>query len=311
MVDRQQGGRRYWRNLACFTLAALLIGALALAVGLSARWARNYTHPVRHPIEHTPADYGLAYESVAFSSTDDLSLAGWFIFPQGEVGNGAAIILCHGYGATRAALLPVAIALTRHGYSVLPFDFRGHGESGGDLVTLAYDEVKDVQGAVAYLLTRPEVAPGHIGVLGQSMGAATAIRAAAQTPEIGAVVAESAYASLADLVVNDFSTLTGLPRFPFLPLMTALGEWQTGLDMDLVRPVDDIAQISPRPVFLIHGLGDTVVRPESGVRLYEAAGEPKWLWQPEGIGHATAVYKAPTEFEARVIAFFDRALLSE
>ncbi|UCC61646.1 MAG: alpha/beta fold hydrolase, partial [Anaerolineae bacterium] len=307
MADRQQGSRRYWLNLAWFALAALLGGALALVVGLSAWWAHNYTHPVRHPIEHTPSDYGLAYESVAFSSTDGLSLAGWFILPQGKSANGGAIVLCHGYGATRATLLPVAGVLARHGYHVLAFDFRGHGESGGELVTLGYDEVKDVQGAVAYLRARLEVAPDRIGVLGQSMGAATAIRATAQTPEIGAVVAESAYASLVDLVANDFSTLTGLPRFPFAPLMTALGEWQTGLDMDLVRPVDDISQISPRPVFIIHGLGDTVIRPESGVRLYEAAREPKWLWQPEGIGHVTAVYKEPTEFEARVISFFDQA----
>jgi alpha-beta hydrolase superfamily lysophospholipase len=290
-------------------LAALLVGALLLVLALSARWAHNYTHPVRQPVRGTPADHGLAYEAVTFSSADGLSLAGWFVYPEDKIGHGAAIILCHGYGATRAVTLPVAAVLTRHGYSALLFDFRGHGESEGDLVTLGHDEVQDVQGAVTYLLTRPDVTSDSVGVLGQSMGAAIAIRAAARIPEIGAVVTEGAFASLADLTASNFSTLTGLPRFPFAPLMAALGKWQTGLDTNLVRPVDDIAHISPRPVFLIHGLGDAVVPPENAVRLYEAAREPKWLWQPERVGHSTAVYKEPAEFEARVVAFFDEALL--
>ena len=309
MTRIRQRDRPDWRNLALFTLAVLLVGALVLVPALSARWVYNYTHPVRQPIRDTPADYGLAYDAVTFSSADGLSLAGWFVYPEDEIGHGAAIILCHGYGATRAVALPVAAVLARHGYSVLLFDFRGHGESEGDLVTLGHDEVQDVQGAVTYLLTCPEVASDSIGVLGQSMGATIAIRAAARIPEIRAVVAEGAFASLADLTASNFSHLTGLPRFPFAPLMMALGEWQTGFDTERVRPVDDIAHISPRSVFLIHGLGDAVVPPENAVRLYEAAREPKCLWQPEGVGHTTAVYKEPTEFEARVVAFFDEALL--
>jgi fermentation-respiration switch protein FrsA (DUF1100 family) len=310
MRKQEQRSRYYRRNLTLFTLGTLLVGALVLVVALSARWAYDYTHPRRRSVSRTPADYGLSYEPVTFSSADGLSLAGWFIFPENASGNGAAIILCHGYGGTRAGMLPVAAILAQHGYSALLFDFRGHGESGGNLVTLAYNEVQDVQGAVAYLLTRPDVNPDRIGLLGQSMGAATAILAAARIPEIGAVVTEGAYASLTEFIANDFAHLTGLPRFPFAPLMVALGEWQAGLDADLVRPVDDIAQLSPRPVFVIHGLGDTVVPPENGQRLYQAAGEPKSLWQPKNVGHTTAVHKEPVEFEARLIIFFDKTLLS-
>ena len=310
MAEAGQRGGRYRRNLALFTLAALLVGALVLILALSARWAYNYSHPHRSPVAGTPSDYGLSYEPVTFSSTDGLSLAGWFIYAEGETANGAAIILCHGYGGTRDDMLPKAAILTRHGYSALLFDFRAHGESEGNVVTLAYNEVQDVQGAVTYLLTRPDVDPARIGLVGESMGGVTAIRTAARTPEIRAVVAEGAYAALADFISDNFTNLTGLPHFPFAPLMVALGEWQIGLDTDRVRPIDDIDQISPRPVFLIHGLGDAIVPPENSQRLYRAAREPKLLWQPEGVGHITAVYKRPAEFEARVIAFFDEALLS-
>jgi fermentation-respiration switch protein FrsA (DUF1100 family) len=311
MADRKRSGRRYWLNLALFTLATLLVGALGLTLALSLRYAYVYTHPLRYPISGSPADHGLAYEPVTFSSADGLLLAGWFVLAGGEQGNGAAIILCHGFGGTREEMLPEATILARHGYSSLLFDFRGHGESKGNQVTLGHDEVQDVQGGVVYLLTRSEVDPNRIGILGHSMGGATVIRAAAQTPEIHAVVTEGAYASLADTIANDFTTFTGLPRFPFAPLAVTLGEWQTGLDIERVQPVDDIARISPRPVLLIHGLADAAIPPENGRRLYQAAGEPKSLWQPEGVGHVTAVRHQPDEFEKRVIAFFDEALLSQ
>lgn len=310
MTDGVERSGRYWRNLALFTLGVLLVSALGLALALSSWYAHAYTHPARYPVSGSPADHDLTFESVTFLSADGLSLVGWFIFPRNGRGNGAAIILCHGYGSMRAEMLPEAATLTGHGYSALLFDFRGHGESEGDLVTMGYDEVQDVQAAVAYLLTRPDVEPDRIGVLGHSMGGATVVRAAAQTPELKAVVAEGAYASLADTIANDFTNLTGLPRFPFAPLVVALGEWQTGLNTSLVRPVDDIARLSPRPVLLIHGLADTVIPPENARRLYQAAREPKSLWLPEEVGHAASARQQLAEFEARVIAFFDEAILS-
>jgi fermentation-respiration switch protein FrsA (DUF1100 family) len=301
MLSKERRSGHYWRNLALFTLGTLLVGTLVVVLVISVRGAYAYTHPARYPVSDDPANHDLTYETVTFPNAGGLSLAGWFIFPKDESGNGAAIILCHGYGSTRAEMLPAALL----------FDFRGHGESEGDLVTLGHDEVQDVQGAVAYLLTRPEVAPDRIGVLGRSMGGATVIRAAARSPEIKAVVAEGAYASLADTIANDFANLTGLPKFPFASLMVTLGEWQTGLDISLVRPVDHIAQLSPRPVFLIHGLSDTTIPADNARRLYQAAGEPRSLWLPQGVGHVASVYQQPAEFEARVVAFFDAALLSD
>lgn len=311
MLSKSQRPQNYWRNLGFFGLAVLLVAALGLVLGLSWWSAHLYTHPARHPLQGSPADLELDYEAVTFSSADGLLLSGWFIFPAEKAGNGAAIILCHGFGSMRTEMLPEAAILTGHGYSTLLFDFRGHGKSEGDMVTLGYDEVQDVQAAVTYLLTRPDLAPNKIGLLGHSMGGATALRAAAQMPEIRAVITEGAYASLADTLAHDFTNLTGLPRFPFAPLVITLGEWQAGLDIAQVRPMDDIASISPHPVLIIHGLADDVIPPENAQRLYEAAREPKSLWMPEGVGHAASARQQPVEFEARVLSFFEKALLSQ
>ena len=72
--------------------------------------------------------------------------------------------------------------------------------------------------------------------------------------------------------------------------------------------VDAIGQISPRPVFIIQGLADKTVPPDSAQRLYEAAGEPRYLWTAEGVGHVGMSAAYPDEYERRVVAFFERYL---
>jgi hypothetical protein len=44
---------------------------------------------------------------------------------------------------------------------------------------------------------------------------------------------------------------------------------------------------------------------------YEAAGEPKTLWEVEGAGHTGGIDADPDEYQRRVLAFFDQALLDE
>jgi dipeptidyl aminopeptidase/acylaminoacyl peptidase len=252
----------------------------------------------------TPAEWGLSFEPATLTTADGLRLAGWYIPSH----NGATIILCHGLGTNRADMLLQAVLLAEHGYGSLLFDFRAHGESEGEMVTYGYGEADDVLAAVDYLLARPDVDPQRIGILGGSLGAATAIHAAARSTHLRAVVAESAFTSLEDEVASSFKAFSGLPAFPFAPFTVAFAQWQTGLRISEVRPIDDIPSIAPRPVFIIHGTDDELIPAEQGLRLYEAAGEPKELWMVEMMGHGSALGIFPDEYEKRVIGFFDKAL---
>ena len=182
----------------------LLITAVALgAIG----WvgSERAIHPPRKVEEYHLGQYDLPVEEVHFPSRDGLMLAGWFI--PGT--NGGTVILAHGYDRSRANLLPHADYLHRAGFSVLLFDFRGRGESEGDTVTAGVKEPLDIQGAVDYLKGRPNVDPEHIGVQGVSLGAASAILAAAQTPEIRGVVAESAFKSVESTMSASFRHFVG------------------------------------------------------------------------------------------------------
>ncbi|SET93428.1 alpha/beta hydrolase family protein [Hymenobacter actinosclerus] len=82
--------------------------------------------------------------------------------------------------------------LTRRGIAVLRFDARGAGVTGGQLATVA-ETVTDVQAALGYLRTRPEVDQSRLGVIGHGLGGNAALLTAAQALPPAFVVALAAH----------------------------------------------------------------------------------------------------------------------
>src|SRR4029077_9822346 len=117
-------------------------------------------------------------------------LSGWWLpHPQPR----GVVVVCHGYLVNRCEVLGVAGTLQRAGFSCLLFDFRALGVSQGNLCTIGACEVEDALGAVDFVA--PHDLP--IAIFGSSMGAAIAIMTAARDDRIGAVIADSPYATLA------------------------------------------------------------------------------------------------------------------
>jgi fermentation-respiration switch protein FrsA (DUF1100 family) len=125
------------------------------------------------------------------------------------------------------------------------------------------------------------------------------------------VVAENGITSLADNIDQGVQALTGLPAYPFGPLMVWFGEQEADASIHEVRPIDDIQAISPRAVLLIHGALDEIVLLENGKRLYEAAGEPKELYIVPDAGHGGLLEASPDEYERRVVGFLQSYLLDQ
>ena len=90
-----------------------------------------------------------------------------------------------------------------------------------------------------------------------------------------------------------------------------LGEWQTGLDLDDMQPLDDVAAISPRPILILAGGRDAIIGPDAGQRYYAAAGEPKALWFEPDLEHVSFWRIYPDEYARRVVGFFDETLKEE
>ena len=295
-------------------ISGSVVGILVLATLGVMNVTRNEAHNLitasmadRNLPEETPATYSLPFEDVMIRSDDGLKLVGWFVPSQ----NGAVIMMQHGYKSTRKELLNEAEMMYRHGYGILLTTVRAHVYSEGELITFGMNEVDDLDAWYEYLLTRGDIDPDRIGILGNSFGGMLAIQYAAQNENIKGVVANCAFSSLNDTVSTSVEYFTDLPSFPFAPLIVFWAERETGFKTDDIDTTQWIAQISPRPVFLMQGGADVVISAESGQRLYDAAGEPKELWFDPELGHVEFDKERAEEFEQRVAEFFDKYLLDQ
>ena len=289
-------------------LIALLIAALAVtilivsAVGLYG--SQQITKRRTPDIRTDPVDYGLSYEEVAFESRDGLTLRGWFIpakEPQGT------IVFGHGHGGSMDPDIEYVPAFHENGYNILMFDFRGHGRSEGQRVSMGYYERLDLLGAVDYLLSR---GIDRVGVLGFSMGGAVAISTASQSDAIGAVVSDGGFARLGSAIASGMRE-RGWPDWVAAwvsPLMIGLASLRLGAWLPRADPIRWVDKIAPRALFIIHGGLDPYISLAEVQELYAKAGEPKELWVVPEAGHRLVDKQGPDEYRARLLAFFDQWL---
>jgi len=291
------------------TIMNILISIVLLVVALSFILVYANTHPPKYPLNIPPSVYKADYEDVSFTSVDNIVLKGWLVKPARYGQKSSAIIICHGVGANRSDFTELAVSLSQRGLFVLLFDFRAHGESSGRRTSLGYHEQKDIEAALAFLMTRRTmIDPKRIGIYGFSMGGSAAILAAAKTSAFSVVVADSAFTSLRDQARDAITGFYHLPSFPFLQLAVLGYELYFQTHVNSISPVSVIAAIAPRPVLIIAGEGDKLIPADNGRKLFAAAGEPKVLWIIPGADHGGTLAAAGSAYEKRVGEFFDKNL---
>ena len=292
---------RRWlvRVLAGFVLLLIIV---LLGVG----WvgSERAIHPA---VAHYPgpAEFpDLHPQPITFDSRTHTRIAAEFFAGEKH----ATIVLSHGYGDNQAQMLPYAQFLHKDGFSVLTYDMRNRGESGGDAVTLGALERDDLISAVDYLMTRPDVDHDRIGALGVSLGGSTTLLATAEDPRIKAAVDDSGFSDAPRVIESSFEHFIGLPPFPFAPVTLAIVKLRTGIDANHIRPMDVMSKISPRPLLIVHCMGDKVVPPDNSDRNFAAAREPKQFWRIPTGGHIDGIKVARDEYQRRVSQFFQDSL---
>lgn len=288
---------------------SVVIGILLLAVaGLGAvSWigSERALHPGYYHYDWSLATFpDLHPEHLDVRGADNVFLDGRFI--RGD--RPSLVILASGYGDTQDQMLSIAEFLHHAGFGVLTYNSRARAASGGKYVTLGVLEQQDMISVVSYAANRADVDPTRIGVLGISMGGAVAILAAAKDKRISAVVDDSGFSDATRVIAASFEHFIHLPAFPFAPLTVMVADARAGINVNGVRPVDVIGEISPRPILIIHEANDAVVPPENSLRNFAAAREPKELWLVPGTSHGKAHTIAKAEYERKVTRFFEAAI---
>jgi fermentation-respiration switch protein FrsA (DUF1100 family) len=222
---------------------------------------------------------------------DGIAIIGQIYLPD-ERTQYPAVCVCHGIPSGNppdsgdGGYPLLAEKICREGLAVLIFNFRGTGDSGGNLDILGW--TRDLQAAIDYLWGLNDIDKSHLSLLGFSAGAATSIYVAAQDKRVSAVAACASPAEFTlfteadepQSVIERFRSIGTIKDADF-PL--SIEQWLDGFRV--VTPVDHVAKISPRPLLLVHGSQDEIVPISHARRLFEMAGEPKELVTIDGAGH--------------------------
>jgi uncharacterized protein len=236
-------------------------------------------------------------EEVRFPTSDDLSLCGCYFKAAGP--RKGVILFGLEFGSNRWACVQYCGHLVEAGYDVFAYEPRNQGDSDSKdgyepLQWLTEYEVEDARAAVRYLRGRPDADPGGIGFFGISKGAAAGLAVAALDPYVRCFVTDGVYATYTVLVpymrqwFRIYNSNYAVHRFVHLePLVGRLGS---------------------RPLLMIHGGGDTYIKPEMAQALFAQVRGPKEYWLVEDAKHNQALHLAGGEYERRVRAFFDAHL---
>ena len=245
----------FWRSVPGAVVAVSALGALA-AFGMAGVQVYRVTHPAREPELALNLGAALAKtEDVTFQATDGVTLRGWLFHGAPKM---PPVILCHDLGESKNAVINVGIALNKAGFTVLAFDFRGHGASGGDSSTLGVTEPRDVIGAVDFVtgLAKNGLDARKIGIFGSGMGAHAAVLAAADRPAIRVLVLDGLWPDArSTLVQHEFADWPWGERY-LGAIPVALFPLIAGASIDSGRAADVLPALAGRDLLLVAPAGD-------------------------------------------------------
>jgi pimeloyl-ACP methyl ester carboxylesterase len=254
--------------------------------------------------EVSPEDAGLPFEEISFRNADGLILRGWYL-PPPAAGEGRAPGIAYGHGnaTDRRQWLPVALAVHNAGFAQLLFDFTGRGESDGEVISMGLHEAGDLRAALDALAGRAEIDPLRLALGGRSMGAAAALFLAADDARVKALVLDSPYADLTEIVDR---TLAGVspPLLILRPILLRVAGWRAHYDPGSVRPIDAVRKVKA-PILLFHGEKDALVPYADALRFKALSGGPLTLVPLPGLDHNST---RPSSYADRIAAFLSQTL---
>ena len=206
----------------------------------------------------TPADIGVAFEDVRFTTRDRVSLHGWFV-PARDAAT--VLLFCHGNGGNISHRLDSIRIFHDLGLSVFIFDFRGYGLSEGH--PTEEGTYRDAEAAWDYLIEAGGYSHDRIVVYGHSLGAAIAAQVA-RGRQPAALILESPFVSVTEVARR---------HYRFLPV-----RWLSRFEYATAAYVRDVHA----PTLVIHSPQDEIIPVEQGREVFEHANEPKAFLEISG-----------------------------
>lgn len=241
---------------------------------------------------------GLVCEEVELRTDDGLRLSAWWM-PNGKP-NRPPVVILHGLGASKAHMIDYILLAQEQGNPALAIDFRGHGDSDPSLTSIGFYESRDALAAMQFVRER---GAGDPVLWGTSMGAVSALLAAARDGAAAGVIADAPFDTYRNTVLHHARLFYGLSEFPLITLAMPMIESRVRFrvnDVDCLRAAEQIRA----PMLVMAGEQDVRMPPAMVRTIYERAGGPKEFWIIPGEGHENRNFGR--EFRDKIAGFLGK-----
>lgn len=241
----------------------------------------KYVYYPMSEIIATPDHIGLPYEDLYLTTEDDVKIHGWYIR---HTEPRATMLLLTGNAGNISYRLEKLRIFHELGLSVLIIEYRGYGLSEG--TPTEQGTYLDALAAWQYLIVERGIPADKIILYGESLGAGVATWLMDQHAP-GGLIVESAFTSIVDI---------GRHYYPYLPVK---------LLTRIKYPTLERISNSSCPVLVIHSSDDEIIPLTHGLRLYEAAKEPKFILEISG-DHNNGFYISRDQYSNGIARFIEQ-----
>lgn len=240
------------------------------------------------------------YEAFSLKSTYGYDIVGRFFKGRSK---DKCIILLHREGRNLIASYKFLDFYLKLGYSVVMFDSRYHGLSGGKNYTYGYFERWDLKLVTDYISSKfPE--KFLLGSHGESGGAATALLNLNIDKRIRFSIADSSFTDLLEVMrILELKFLKTKSK-KVLMLINQIIKRRAGYSLENVSPLTEIEALEV-PVLFIHSELDSIVPNKMSKTLRAFKSGYSDIYIAKGSTHLMGFYNHREEYEKRLASFLE------
>ena len=224
---------------------------------------------------------------------------------ENEVKSSKFMVMAHGHTYTHYGCVKYARMMMNHGYNIVLFDERFHGDSGGEFTTLGYLEKDDLYTMISDTFSKygEDI---FVGTYGESMGAATVLLEAVNDKRVKFVVSDCGFADFGLLIRQLSWSRFRMPVYPFHWFVLIVFKLATGFSIRGISPIRDINKINV-PIMFVHGKADQYISSKHTVDMYEKYIGDKQLFLADNNAQHAGSYAADQEnYESSIKIFLEK-----
>lgn len=242
-------------------------------------------------------------EELAIPSPNGYNIKAKFI--QGSSLDKALILVLDAPFSSYTAAKYIDIFI-KQDFNILIYNYWDQWESNKRKCTYGYNEKLDIKACADWIFDLCGLGC-HLGVLGESVGAAIALQSINYDKRISFCIADSSFSNLYDELEWQFKRKYHLPSFPWLKISDITYKILSKVSYKDISPINYMRGMI-KPVLFVHGMNDKFIPPKMTQDMYELKTGRKELYLVPGANHGECYTKDKEKYEQVVDEFLNKVL---